>query len=210
MQKKSFSDSVQRLDICEALKTKREEAKAAGVPVADDETLQYLLVTLRAAQPEKILEIGTAVGLSGSAALLALPKARLTTIELEEDSYLRAKENFRFFGVENRVNAYLGDAGDIIASMPREMNGTFGFIFLDGPKAQYLKYLPDLKRLLKTGGVLFSDDVLLYGWVDGEPPHKRHMLIEKLREYLSAICSDDELTTSILKIGDGVAVSVKL
>lgn len=50
----------------------------------------------------------------------------------------------------------------------------------------------------------------MYGWVDGEPPHKRHMLIEKLREYLSAICSDDELTTSILKIGDGVAVSVKL
>ena len=148
MQEKSFSDSVQRLDICEALKTKREEAKAAGIPVADDE----------------ILEIGTAVGLSGSAALLALPKARLTTIELEEDSYLRAKENFRFFGVEKRVNAYLGDAGDIIASMPREMNGTFGFIFLDGPKAQYLKYLPDLKRLLKTGGVLFSDDVLLYGW----------------------------------------------
>ena len=94
--------------------------------------------------------------------------------------------------------------------MPREMNGTFGFVFLDGPKAQYLKYLPDLKRLLKTGGVLFSDDVLLYGWVDGEPPHKRHMLIEKLREYLNAICSDDELTTSILKIGDGVAVSVKL
>ena len=45
---------------------------------------------------------------------------------------------------------------------------------------------------------------------DGEPPHKRHMLIEKLREYLNAICSDDELTTSILKIGDGVAVSVKL
>ena len=63
MQEKSFSDSVQRLDICEALKTKREEAKAAGIPVADDETLQYLLVTLRAAKPEKILEIGTAVGL---------------------------------------------------------------------------------------------------------------------------------------------------
>lgn len=210
MQEKSFSESVQRPDICEPLKIRREEAKAAGIPVADDLTLQYLLVTLRAVQPKKILEIGTAVGLSGSAALLALPNARLTTIEIEEDSYLRAKENFAFFGVENRVNAYLGDAGEIIAAMPREMNGTFDFIFLDGPKAQYLKYLPDLKRLLKKGGVLFSDDVLLYGWVDGEAPHKRRMLIEKLREYLSAICADEELTTSILNIGDGVAVSVKL
>lgn len=209
MQKKSFSDGVQRLDICEPLIRKREEAKAAGIPVADDLTLQFLLVLLRAAQPKKILEIGTAVGLSGAAALLALPQARLTTIEIEENSYLQAKENFAFFGVEHRVNAYLGDAGEIIAAMPREMNGTFDFIFLDGPKAQYSKYLPDLKRLLQSGGVLFSDDVLLYGWVDGEAPHKRHVLIDKLREYLREICADEELTTSILKIGDGAAVSVK-
>lgn len=209
MQKKSFSDGVQRLDICKPLKRKREEAKAAGIPVADDLTLQFLLVLLRAAQPKKILEIGTAVGLSGAAALLALPQARLTTIEIEENSYLQAKENFAFFGVEHRVNAYLGDAGEIIAAMPREMNGTFDFIFLDGPKAQYSKYLPDLKRLLRSGGVLFSDDVLLYGWVDGEAPHKRHVLIDKLREYLREICADEELTTSILKIGDGAAVSVK-
>ena len=177
--------------------------------MADDLTLQFLLVLLRAAQPKKILEIGTAVGLSGAAALLALPQARLTTIEIEENSYLQAKENFAFFGVEDRVNAYLGDAGEIIAAMPREMNGTFDFIFLDGPKAQYSKYLPDLKRLLRSGGVLFSDDVLLYGWVDGEAPHKRHVLIDKLREYLREICADEELTTSILKIGDGAAVSVK-
>lgn len=209
MQKKSFSDGVQRLDIREPLKRKREEAKATGIPVADDLTLQFLLVLLRAAQPKKILEIGTAVGLSGAAALLALPQARLTTIEIEENSYLQAKENFAFFGVEHRVNAYLGDAGEIIAAMPREMNGTFDFIFLDGPKAQYSKYLPDLKRLLRSGGVLFSDDVLLYGWVDGEAPHKRHVLIDKLREYLREICADEELTTSILKIGDGAAVSVK-
>ena len=210
MQEKIFSERVQRLDICESLKIKREEAKAAGIPVADDLTLQYLLVLLHALQPKKILEIGTAVGLSGTAALLALPNARLTTIEIEETAYLTAKENFKFFGVENRVNAYLGDAGDILPAMPKEMNETFDFVFLDGPKAQYLKYLPDLKRLLRAGGVLFSDDVLLYGWVDGEAPHKRHMLIDKLRDYLSAICSDDELTTSILKIGDGAAVSVKL
>ena len=209
MKEKSFSDGVQRLDICEPLKIMREVAKAAGIPVADDLTLQFLLVLLRAAQPKKILEIGTAVGLSGAAALLALPQARLTTIEIEENSYLQAKENFAFFGVEDRVNAYLGDAGEIIAAMPREMNGTFDFIFLDGPKAQYSKYLPDLKRLLRSGGVLFSDDVLLYGWVDGEAPHKRHVLIDKLREYLREICADEELTTSILKIGDGAAVSVK-
>ena len=205
----TFSKSLIRADVPEALKRKREEAKASGVPVADDETLQYLLLTVRAIKPKRILEIGTAVGLSGAAMLLESNEARLTTIELEEQSFLAAKENFRFFSVEKRVNAYLGDAGEILSAMPREMNESFDLIFLDGPKAQYLKYLPDIKRLLRSGGVLLSDDVLLYGWVDGEPPKKRRMLVEKIREYLRVICADKQLLTSILPLGDGLAVSVK-
>ena len=95
----SFSKSLVRADIPEALKRKRAEAKEAGVPVADEETLQYLLFTVRALQPKRILEIGTAVGLSGAAMLLETSAARLTTIEVDERSYLAAKENFRFFGV---------------------------------------------------------------------------------------------------------------
>lgn len=205
----SFSKSLVRADIPEALKRKRAEAKEAGVPVADEETLQYLLFTVRALQPKRILEIGTAVGLSGAAMLLETSAARLTTIEVDERSYLAAKENFRFFGVEKRVNAYLGDAGEILPVMPRENNGAFDLVFLDGPKAQYLKYLSEIKRLLRTGGVLLSDDILLYGWVDGEPPRKRRMLVEKIREYLRVLCADKDFLTSILPLGDGVAVSVK-
>ena len=205
----AFSKSLVRADIPEILKQKRAEAKAAGVPVADEQTLQYLLFTVLALQPKRILEIGTAVGLSGAAMLLKKNDARLTTIELDENSYLAAKENFRFFGVENRVNAYLGDAGEILPAMPREMDGTFDLVFLDGPKAQYLKYLPDIKRLLRVGGVLLSDDILLYGWVDGEPPKKRRMLVEKIREYLRVLCADNDFLTDILPLGDGLAVSVK-
>ncbi|MDD6995238.1 MAG: O-methyltransferase [Candidatus Borkfalkiaceae bacterium] len=204
-----FSKSLVRADIPEALKQKREEARAAGVPVADDETLQYLLFTVLTLQPKRILEIGTAVGLSGAAMLLKKNDARLTTIEIDESSYLAAKENFRFFGVEDRVNAYLGDAGEILSAMPREINGAFDLVFLDGPKAQYIKYLPEIKRLLRAGGVLLSDDILLYGWVDGEPPKKRHMLVEKIRGYLRVLCADKEFLTSILPLGDGLAVSVK-
>lgn len=205
----TFSKSLVRTDIPRALKQKRIEAKEAGVPVADEETLQYLLFTVRSLQPKRILEIGTAVGLSGAAMLLEKSDARLTTIEIDEAAYLAAKENFRFFGVENRVNAYLGDAGEILSAMPREINGTFDLIFMDGPKAQYLKYLPEVKRLLRTGGVLFSDDILLYGWVDGEPPVKRRVLVEKIREYLRVLCADKDFLTSILPLCDGVAVSVK-
>ena len=201
-----YTASLVKLHIDEKLAARRLAALERGIPVADDETLQFLLVTLSMKKPERILEIGTAVGLSGVAMLGACPAAKLTTIELEEERYIEAKANFSEFGVTERVTAHLGAAGEILAMM----DGKFDFVFLDGPKAQYEKYLFDLKRLMNDGAVLFSDDVLLYGWVSGEQPtpQKRRSIVEKIRGYLDALTSDNDFITSVLDIGDGVALSV--
>ncbi len=201
-----YTASFVQLHIDPRVVEKRKEALRRGIPVADDETLNFLLLTLAATKPMRILEIGTAVGLSSVAMLLACPRARLTTMELEEDRYLEAKQNFVEFGVFDRVNAYLGDAGEILAMM----DGEFDFVFLDGPKAQYEKYLFDLKRLMKKGAILFADDVLLYGWVSGEEPtpQKRHSIVDKIRSYLDTVTKDKDFITSVLDIGDGVALSV--
>ena len=201
-----YTASLVKPNIEKRLAARRAEALARGIPVADEETLNFLLLTLEMYKPQRILEIGTAVGLSGVAMLQTLPNAKLTTIELEEERYEEAKRNFIDFGVETRVNAYLGDAGEILAMM----DGQFDFVFLDGPKAQYEKYLFDLKRLMKKGAVLFSDDVLLYGWVSGvEPtPQKRRSIVEKIRSYLQTLTADEDFRTSVLDVGDGVALSV--
>ncbi len=201
-----YTASLVKLNIDEEVAKKRKEALNRGIPVADDETLNFLLLILAATKPTRILEIGTAVGLSAVAMLQACENARLTTVELEEERYLEAKENFAYFGVENRVNAYMGDAGEILSMM----DGEFDFVFLDGPKAQYEKYLFDIKRLLKKGGTLFADDVLLYGWVSGvEPtPQKRRSIVDKIRSYLDTITKDKDFITSVLDVGDGVALSI--
>ena len=203
-----YTASLVQLNIDERIKQRREDALKRGIPVADDETLQFLLTTLLAVKPSRILEIGTAVGLSASAMLYALPNAKLTTIELEEERYLEAKKNFAELGIEDRVTPYLGDAGEILSMM----DGQFDFVFLDGPKAQYEKYLFDLKRLMKKGAVLFADDVLLYGWVSGEEPtpQKRHSIVDKIRSYLTTVTKDKDFITSVLNVGDGVALSVYL
>ena len=201
-----YTASLVKLNIDERIATRRAEALSRGIPVADDETLNFLLLTLRMAKPKRILEIGTAVGLSAVSMLYECPSARLTTIELEEERYLEAKKNFADFGVSDRINAHLGDAGEILAMM----DGEFDFVFLDGPKAQYEKYLFDLKRLMKQGAILFADDVLLYGWVSGEEPtpQKRHSIVDKIRSYLEVVTADKDFITSVLNVGDGVALSV--
>ena len=201
-----YTASLVKLNIDERISARRKDALSRGIPVADDETLQFLLLTLAATKPLRILEIGTAVGLSSVAMLYACPNAKLTTLELEEERYLEAKQNFADFGVTDRVTAHLGDAGEILAMM----DGEFDFVFLDGPKAQYEKYLFDLKRMLKKGGILFADDVLLYGWVSGEEPtpQKRQSIVDKIRSYLKTITEDKDFITSVLNVGDGVALSV--
>ena len=201
-----YTASLVKLNIDERISARRAEALSRGIPVADDETLNFLLLTLRMTKPLRILEIGTAVGLSAVSMLYECPSARLTTIELEEERYLEAKKNFADFGVSDRINAHLGDAGEILAMM----DGEFDFVFLDGPKAQYEKYLFDLKRLMKQGAILFADDVLLYGWVSGEEPtpQKRHSIVDKIRSYLEVVTADKDFITSVLNVGDGVALSV--
>lgn len=183
----------------------REAAKTVRDPTSADETLCYLLSFCEKEPPRKILEIGAGEGLT---ALCLLFKTDAEYIGIEKDAARaeRARRNFLRFGMEKRANILEGDAGEILPLLQTQ----FDLIFSDGPKVQYLRYLPDCKRLLRRGGVLFSDDVLLFGWVRGEPPKKRRMLAVHLREYLAALCSDEELSTQILELGEGLAVSRKL
>ena len=185
----------------------REQAKNRRDPATEDDTLRLLLSVARMLKAERILEIGTAEGLTSIALLLECPKAEVTTIELEEERYILAKKNFALFGVEDRTNLILGDAGEVLLSLQKQ----YDLIFLDGPKAQYLQYFPQLKRLLRTGGALFADDVLLYGWVSGkvETPVKRRSIVRKIREYLQAVSADRDFLTNILEVGEGVALSIK-
>lgn len=197
-----------RPNISSEIKKIRERAFAREIPVSDDETLNFLCTVIRATKPKNILELGTAVGVSGAAMLDCCENARLITVERDENFYNEARANFKELGIDNRVNAVLGDAGGIIEELDEE----FDFIFLDCAKVQYIKYLPRLKRLLKKGGTLFADDVLLFGYVTGETPvpPKRKMLASHVREYIDAVICDEELQTSILNVGNGVALSVKL
>lgn len=206
-ERKTPTAKFNRARIPENINKIREGAFLRGIPTADDETLNFLITFLTALQPRRILELGTAVGVSGAVMLDICASAHLTTVERDENFYREAVENFAALGLGGRVDAVCGDAGEIIGTL----SGEYDFIFLDCAKVQYVKYLPRLKRLLRKGGVLAADDVLLFGWLTGETevPKKRKMLATHIGEYIDAAVGDGELTTTVLNIGDGVALSVK-
>ena len=159
--------------ISEEIQKIRELAFANEIPVSNGETLNFLVTVLSAVKPKNILELGTAVGVSGAVILQTCPAAKLTTVERDKGFYESAAHNFNALGLADRVTSVLGDAGEVIGNLKEE----YDFIFLDCAKVQYIKYLPRLKELLKKGGVLVADDVLLFGYVTGEEevPKKRKM-----------------------------------
>ena len=191
------SDEVARL---------RKYAHEREVPTASDETLNFLLTLALAKNAKNILEVGVAEGITSLALLDTCADAHLTGIERDENLYYSAKDNLNAYA--GRSTLLLGDAADVCLTLWDE---SCDFIFLDCAKVQYVKLLPQLKRVLKKGGVLVADDVLMYGWVNGEveTPKKRKMLVEHIREYIAAVTNDYGLQTAIVDVGNGLAVSVK-
>ena len=186
----------------------REKAKAEGNPGLRDKSFELLKETVTKRKPQKILEIGVNVGLSGIAMLLCSENASLTGIEIDETAKEKAQENYKIFGVEKRAKIFLGDASEIIPLL----TGEYDFIFLDGPKGHYAEYLPHLLKILKKGGVLFADNVLFRGYVSGavKTPHRYMTTKHAMEKFIVGITTNKGLKTQIYDIEDGVSVTIKL
>ena len=186
----------------------RKDAALRGEPVLREASFALLLETIEKYNPKRILEIGTNEGLSSSAMLVVAENARLTGIEIDEDKVDIAKNNYRIFGVSDRAKIFCGDACDIIPAL----SGEYDFIFLDGPKGHYYRFLPDLLRVLSVGGVLFADNVLFRGYVDGtvKMPHRFATTKHSMENFIKEITARNDLSTVIYKIEDGVSVTEKL
>ncbi len=187
-----------------------KEALETNVPIIRRDTQSLLRTLIASVRPGRILEVGTAVGFSALCMSEYAPEGcRITTIEKYEKRIPIARQNFARYGREDAITLLEGDAADVLA----EMEGEYDFIFMDAAKGQYLHFMPDVVRLLRTGGMLVSDNVLQ----DGDILESRYAVTRRdrtiharMREYLYELKRHPHLVTSILPVGDGVAVSVKI
>ena len=184
-------------------------AKQTKVPIIRREMQSFLKVFLKMKQPKRILEVGTAVGFSAVfMAQYGEPDAEITTIENYEKRIPIARENFEKSGFADHITLIPGDAAEVL----KTLDGPYDFIFMDAAKGQYINWLPDILRLLRDGGLLMSDNVLQDGTImeSRYAVERRDRTIhERMREYLYTLKHMDEFETSILPVGDGVALSVK-
>ena len=192
--------------VCNAIE---KEALADGVPIIRKEMGNLLKVLLLLKQPQKILEVGTAVAYSSILMSENMPQnCRITTIENNEKRIPVAKNNFKRAGKEEVITLLEGDAMDIL----KELDGTYDFIFMDAAKGQYINFLPELLRLMPAGGLLISDNVLQEGDIVESRygvTRRNRTIHTRMREYIYTLTHAEQLETSIVPIGDGITLSVK-
>lgn len=205
-----ISDYIRSLD--DDMSTELEElerwAIANEVPIIRHDCMQLLKYLLVKDKPKAILEIGTAVGFSTLYMYEYAPAdAHITTIEKVEMRLVHARRNL---AGKERITLLEGDALKVLTEIPGK--SIYDMIFMDAAKGQYMNFLPDCLRLLKSGGVLLTDNVLLEGSIAESRysiERRDRTIHSRMREYLYEIKHNDRLETVILPVGDGLAMSYK-
>ena len=189
------------------IKQVKKEALEMDVPIMEDDTINYIKKYIVENKVKRILEIGTAVGYSGLNYLSLDYDISLVTIERDENRYLKALQNFKEAGLESRVDIIFKDALEV------DINDKFDLIILDGAKGQNINFFNKFKKNLEPNGTIITDNMYLHGYVnkDEEDITSRNLraLVRKIKDYHNFLEENEEYDSEILKIGDGIAVSVK-
>lgn len=177
------------------------------VPIITKDTRRFLEVFLKILRPKKILEVGTAIGYSAITFANILSDVKITTIEIEEEMFDLAYKNIKAAGYQDRINLIHDDARNILPYLET----TYDFVFMDAAKGQYTEYYEPVKKLIKKGGVLLSDNVLFKGMVANEElvPRNKRAIVNDLNDFNKILSADCDFTTSFIPIGDGIALSLK-
>ena len=183
----------------------KQNALEEHIPIIMDDTLEVMEKYLTEMKPERILEIGTAVGYSAMCFTKFLAEnGRIDTIERESERVKEAKENIKKVGVEGKIRIYEGDAVEILPTLKEKYDA----VFIDAAKGKYPFFLKEALRMIQPNGIIFADNILYKGYVMSDyNKHKQRTAVRNLREYIKEVSENPNLETQILEVGDGLAVS---
>ena len=183
-------------------------AEENSVPIIHKEVAELLKVILKIHRPKRILEIGCAIGYSSILFSSILDNdVEIITTERNPVMLEKAVETIKKAGLEDKIKILVGDAQETL----KDIDGEFDMIFIDAAKGQYKMFFDMVIDKLKVDGLVISDNILYKGMIasDDLVVRRKKTIVKRMRDYLDYICQSDYLDTSIIPIGDGLAISYK-
>jgi len=158
------------------------------------DTGAFLAVLVKATQARRILEIGTSNGYSTLwlADAAAAVGGAVATVEMSPAKSALARANFARAGLTDRIRQHEGDAGALLAGLA---DGAVDLVFLDSQRSAYLAWWPDLRRVLRAGGLLVVDNATSHA--------------QEMADFTAAVRADAGFSTSLVPVGKGEFLAVK-
>ena len=178
-------------------------AREYNVPIVTKEVAEYLKFIVKRNGIKNILEVGTAIGYSGILMAKEIEKngGKLYTIEIDEERYNLAQENFKKSGLNNIVSIK-GDAVEEI----KKIDEKFDFVFIDASKGHYMEFFEDSYKLLNKDGIIFIDNIMFRGYLYKEYPKRFKTIVRRLNEFIEYLYSRDGGEFVLLPFGDGIGL----
>jgi predicted O-methyltransferase YrrM len=187
----------------------RIESEDRNIPIIHEEVANFIKAILHLHKPLKILELGTAVGFSSffMAKIIDRDDLVIKTVERRDSFIDEASKNLEKLNYKGNIEILHGDALNILENL----EDTFDLVFIDAAKSKYLDFLPYCFKLLKKDGIIISDNVLYKGMIanDDLVERRQKTIVRKMRKYLKTITNHPSMESSILPLGDGLAITVK-
>lgn len=200
----------------ETLSALRRYAEERHIPIITRDVERLFAVLLEGMKPKLILEVGTAIGYSAGFMATTCKECTIDTIEHNMQSYETALDNLAKMNLSERVHVYHGDATEVMDNMidSQKSSGFLGydFIFIDASKSRYAGFFNQAMRLVRPGGIIVCDNVLMRGTVANDcydPDGKHKTSVKNIRAFLKHVSTLETVETAILPIGDGISMSVK-
>lgn len=183
-------------------------ALSNSVPIIQKEVGNFLELMIAMKKPKKILELGTAIGYSSILMSASSNKeSKITTIERNADMVRIARENIEKYDFNENIEVVEGDCLEVL----EKLEGQFDLIFMDAGKGHYNHFLPHCLRLLSPDGIIVADNVLFKGMVASRELliRRKITIVKRMKSYLEIISNNPELVTSVIPMGDGIAVTAR-
>ena len=178
-----------------------------NVPIMQKDGIEFLTDYIKKNNIKSILEIGSAIGYSAIKMALVSDDIKVTTIERDKERFDIAVENINKFNLQDRITIYNEDALNI------ELSDKYDLIFIDAAKSQYIKFFEKFEKNLNNNGVIVSDNLSFHGLVEDETKTNNRntkQLVRKIRKYIDYLKENKNYKTTFYKLGDGVAISIKI
>jgi len=188
----------------EELKDIKTYAKKNSIPIMRDGGVDFICNYIKEHHIKNILEIGTAIGYSSIEFAKVSDDIKVTTIEIDIDRVITAKQNISDLALDQRITVINANALQV------EIEGLYDLIFIDGPKAQYIKFFEKFSKNLAEDGVIISDNLSFHGMVEDlslTHNYSTIKLVKKIRKYIDFLKNNPDFQTEFFECGDGISVS---